>query len=55
MDNLRVKSEYTPYIEYFFDLVLFDFNIILTPYVFLWINLANISLPHLVNKSDLLI
>jgi hypothetical protein len=35
IDNLRVKSEYGPYLEHFFDLVAFDFSVVLVPCVFL--------------------
>jgi hypothetical protein len=47
IDNLRVKSEYGPHLEHFFDLVASDFSVVLVPCVLLWIIMANIPPPPL--------
>ena len=52
IDNLRVKSEYGPHLEHFFDLVASNFSVVLVPCVLLWIIIANRPPPHLVEKSD---
>jgi transposase-like protein len=42
IDNLRMKSEYRPYIQFFFDLVAFDFSIVYVLPLYLKI-IANIA------------